>query len=448
MEIISQKKLTPAEISEWIQSEPVQNEWSFAECKPSQTGKWSHDYHRYPAKFIPQLVEKLLDEYVLNRDAHINDPFMGSGTTIATAISRGFFASGTDINHIAYLISKVKSRPIQPSLLKSKIQKLLARLDAADSGGLFQDTHALSPLIPERHYERIAYWFPEPNIVMLGKILAAIQEEPNPVIKDFFTVAFSHILKPCSIWAQGSTKPIRDLKKIPAEPLFAFRRHLKKMEQGNAEFYAVVPPAVRENPEAFLCLTLGDARHQPVESNSVDMVITSSPYVTSYEYADLHQLSTIWLNFAESLSEYRKAFIGTSYKRYENPVLKSLIAQNIKEKMSAVDMKIAKEIEAFFVDMQSVIEESYRILKVGGRAAFVIGNTKLRGIEIQNAEAFAECMQLAGFRLERVIAREIPSKILPQKRDEKTGRFASNEQADTEAYPIEYIIIGIKEESA
>jgi len=177
------------------------------------------------------------------------------------------------------------------------------------------------------------------------------------------------------------------------------------------------------------------------------MVITSSPYVTSYEYADLHQLSTIWLDFAESLSEYRKAFIGTSYKRYENPVLKSLIAQNIKEKMSAVDMKIAKEIEAFFVDMQSVIEESYRILKVGGCAAFVIGNTKLRGIEIQNAEAFAECMQLAGFRLERVIAREIPSKILPQKRDEKTGRFASTEQADTEAYPIEYIIVGIKEEN-
>jgi hypothetical protein len=78
----------------------------------------------------------------------------------------------------------------------------------------------------------------------------------------------------------------------------------------------------------------------------------------------------------------------------------------------------------------------------------VIGNTKLRGVDIQNAEAFAECMQLAGFRLERVIVREIPSKILPQKRDEKTGRFASNEQADTEAYPIEYIIIGIKEESA
>ncbi|MFQ3599650.1 MAG: DNA methyltransferase [Chloroherpetonaceae bacterium] len=446
MELTIQKKATASEISEWIKSSPVQKEWSFAEYKPSQTGKWSHDYHRYPAKFIPQLVEKLLDEYISHADAHINDPFMGSGTTIATAISHGFSASGTDVNKIAYLVAKVKAHPIEPAVLDKRIQILLARLDSASSNSLFQETSSLHPLIPEKHYERIAYWFPESNIMILGKILAAIQEEPIEKVRNFFTVAFSHILKSCSIWAQSSNKPIRDLKKTPAEPFVAFRRHLKRMQKGNTEFYAVVPPVVRENPEAFLRLNLGDARTQPDEEGSVDMVITSSPYVTSYEYADLHQLSTIWLDFADNLSEYRKAFIGTSYKRYENPTLKSTIARSIAEQMLLVDKKIAREIEAFFVDMQSVIEESYRILKMGGRCAYVIGNTKLRGVEIQNAEAFAECMQLAGFELERVIVREIPSKILPQKRDEKTGRFATTERADSEAYPIEYIIIGRKEQ--
>ena len=41
--------------------------------------------------------------------------------------------------------------------------------------------------------------------------------------------------------------------------------------------------------------------------------------------------------------------------------------------------------------------------------------------------------------------REIPSKILPQHRDEQTGRFASRQHANIEAYPIEYIVIGRKE---
>ncbi|MDW8465389.1 MAG: DNA methyltransferase [Chloroherpetonaceae bacterium] len=409
------------EICDWVQSQPIDPTWSFAGYAPSQTGKWTHDYHRYPAKFIPQLVEKLLDEYISQPTAHINDPFMGSGTTIATAISRGFMASGTDINKIAYLISKVKARPIEPSLLEKKIRRLLSRLDGISSDGLFYELNPLPPLVPEKHRERLAYWFPETSILALGKILAAIREESDADIRDFFTVAFSHILKSCSIWLQGSNKPTRDLKKTPAEPLSAFQRHLRRMQKGNAEFYAIVPPAVRENPDAFLRLALADARHQPVEDESVDMVITSSPYVTSYEYADLHQLSTLWLDFADTLSEYRKAFIGTSCKRYENPLLKSEIAKGIVERMAAVDKKIAKEIEAFFVDMQEVIAESYRILKFGGRCAYVIGNTKLRGVEIQNAEVFAEQMQLVGFKLERVIVREIPSKILPQKRDEKTG---------------------------
>lgn len=37
----------------------IDKDWSFEEFKPSDTGKWTHNYHRYPAKFIPQLVEKL-----------------------------------------------------------------------------------------------------------------------------------------------------------------------------------------------------------------------------------------------------------------------------------------------------------------------------------------------------------------------------------------------------
>jgi ubiquinone/menaquinone biosynthesis C-methylase UbiE len=105
---------------------------------------------------------------------------------------------------------------------------------------------------------------------------------------------------------------------------------------------------------------------------------------------------------------------------------------------------MAQEIAAYFIDMQDVFDESYRILKPGGRCCYVIGNTKLKGVEILNAQAFAEGLIHAGFGLDRVIVREIPSKILPQKRDEKTGRFASNEDADSLAYPIEYIVIGYK----
>ena len=61
------------------------------------------------------------------------------------------------------------------------------------------------------------------------------------------------------------------------------------------------------------------------------------------------------------------------------------------------------------------------------------------------AEAFAEIMLNTGFKLDRIIKRQIPSKILPQTRDAKTGRFAKTDKADNYAYPAEYIVIGKKE---
>ena len=439
--------MSPSEILEWFNRTPVDKAWSFNGCKPSDTGKWTHGYHRYPAKFIPQLVEQLMDCYITNGSASINDPFMGSGTTIVSAISRGLRASGTDINKVAHLVTKAKATPIKPDYLEKKVKRFLSNIcdfHDDDQGCLFL-ANEVRPQIPEKHLERIDYWFTEEVRDKIGKILVLILDEPDQAVRSFFLVALSHVLKTCSIWSQSSTKPTRDMKKRPTPPADAIKRHLSKMLKGNAYFYEVVPCHTKENLEHYLNVQISSAKAQAVPDDSVDLIISSSPYVTSYEYADLHQLSTLWLDLADDLKEYRKRFIGTSYKQYEAESLSSQIASDIVDEMVSKSKKKAKEIEAFFIDMQEVFDESFRILKPGGRCCYVIGNTKLKGVDIRNAEAFAESLQRSGFKLDRLIKREIPLKILPQKRDEKTGRFASNDKANSEAYPTEYIVIGLKE---
>ncbi|BDC36406.1 DNA methyltransferase [Candidatus Methanoliparum sp. LAM-1] len=181
------------EIMHLFDKKKIDNDWSFVGYKPSDTGKWTHDYHRYPAKFIPQLVEKLIDEYVLCDSAHINDPFYGCGTTIVTAIARGYKASGTDINKIAYLITKVKSTPIEPDYLDGKVKQFLSTIRGLKSAQTTLFHRNIEPIIPERHVERINYWFTEENKAELGKILRVIYEEDDKTIRDFLLVAFSHL---------------------------------------------------------------------------------------------------------------------------------------------------------------------------------------------------------------------------------------------------------------
>lgn len=450
--------MSPNEILEWFHQTPIDKSWSFADCKPSDTGKWTHGYHRYPAKFIPQLVERLMDKYLEGETARVNDPFMGCGTTIVSAISRGFHASGTDINKVAHLVTGAKATAIRPDYLEGKVKHFLSQIYVPNfDPGMSRDLLAIdvdfknrfknneqSP-VSEKHSERINYWFSESARDELAKILTLILDERDSDVQSFLLVAFSHVLKTCSIWSQGSTKPTRDLKKRPTPPYDAIKRHLLRMLKGNAEFYNVVPSQLRNNLGDYLRIEVGSAKKQPVPDDSVDLIVSSSPYVTSYEYADLHQLSTLWLDLADDLKEYKKEFIGTSYKQYEGEILSSQIASNIVAEMLPKSKKKAKEIAAFFIDMQEVFNESFRVLKQGGRCCYVIGNTKLKGVDILNAEAFAESLQHSGFKLDKLIKREIPLKILPQKRDEKTGRFASKDKADSEAYPTEYILIGLKE---
>ena len=417
--------------------------WTFSDCSRSDTTKWSHGYHRYPAKFIPQLVEKLFDEHLSKSDcAHINDPFFGSGTTIVSAISRGFIASGTDINGVAYLITHTKSVPIEPDFLETKIRKFL--IDIKPTSAKNFNIASSETTMNKNNLERINYWFTEENKLELNRILNIILEEPNLTIRRYLLTAFSHILKGCSIWLQRSTKPTRDKKKIPRDPYVSIRHHLGKMVHGNKAFYHQVPDHVRNNIDDYLKISLDDARNQQTEDSSVDLIVTSSPYVTSYEYADLHQLSTLWLDYTDDYRKYRKAFIGSGFRSFSKKELHSETAIDIVSKLGNQHVKTSQEVKEFFCDMEEVLQESYRILKPGGKCCYVIGNTTLKGVEIQNAEVFAETMIQNGLYIEQIIKRLIPTKILPQTRDRSSGRFTSSGGATSEAYPTEYILIGTK----
>jgi hypothetical protein len=109
--------------------------------------------------------------------------------------------------------------------------------------------------------------------------------------RDFFLCAFSNILKNCSIWLQKSNKPTRDQNKKPADPLLIFNRQVKMMTRGNNDFFNQLKENGYLNLSSKIFCT--DARTIPVKDDNVDLIITSPPYVTSYEYADLHQLTAL-----------------------------------------------------------------------------------------------------------------------------------------------------------
>lgn len=417
-------------------SSEIDDSWAFKDATRTETSYLTHGYHRYPAKFIPQLAARIIKENSQAGDL-VCDPFMGSGTTLVEAIINGRRAYGTDINPVAVLIAKAKTTPIEPTKLQREVNKVFSQLQTLlykeNGQTLLTDTSFDYP-IPT--HERIDYWFPEKQKRELALILARIRTVKDVEVQTFLLCSFSNILKGCSIWMMKSVKPTRDWKKKLASPHQSYVLQTKRMMKKNSEFWEILGGRKIE-----CTIDNNDARKLSLDDNSTTLIVTSPPYVTSYEYADLHQLTALWLEYTDNLKEFRSKFIGSIQKEDGDLELYSNLAKETVEKLRAKDKKEAVGAERYFFEMQQCFEEMHRVLKPKGRAAIVIGDTDLKKVEIKNAEIFIQTMEKIGFKTYNIIKRPIPSKILPLTRDEKTGKFARTADANRLAYPTEYIVI-------
>lgn len=418
--------------------------WTFEDLTRKDTSYATHGFHKYPAKFIPQLARRCIENYTNKKDI-VCDPFMGCGTTLVESLISGRKVIGVDINPIAWLITKAKTTPINPEKLKTESEKILNYLEMMSNLNNKSQKNLLNtelkPIIPEN--ERINYWFPNKKIrAELGTILARINEIKKEEMRTFFLCAFSNILKSSSIWLMKSIKPTRDLEKKITSPHKLFSRQIKMMLRGNETLWQTMPENIRDYKNESSNIKKQDARNLPCEDETVNLIVTSPPYVTSYEYADLHQLSALWLGHITNVAEFREGFIGSVHKRdFDHNGIKSEIAKKEIQELNKVSRREAEAVRNYFFEMQQCFEEMYRVLKTNGKSCIVIGNTELKKVPILNAEVFTEMMMNIGFEINKVIKRKIPSKVLPQTRDSTTGRFSATQKADRLAYAYEYILV-------
>jgi len=123
----------------------IAEDWSFSDLRRAETLWGPHGYHRYPAKFIPQLVRRLIECYS-TADSLVGDPFLGSATTGIEALRSGRRFWGSEINPVALLISQAKCAPIEPSRLDATwkwIEDRLASITRVGRRGLTPDEQAV-----------------------------------------------------------------------------------------------------------------------------------------------------------------------------------------------------------------------------------------------------------------------------------------------------------------
>ena len=154
-----------------------------------------------------------------------------------------------------------------------------------------------------------------------------------------------------------------------------------------------------------------------VANDSVDAVLTSPPYLNAIDYMRGHRLSLIWLGHGFSeLTATRSASIG-SERRPDSPFDQTGL-QSIKDAMGALSSLPNRHqgmIERYVIDLHAMVGEIARVLKVKAQATFVMGNSCLKGVYIQNSEELAQAGSMVGLKLIRKVERDLPpgSRYLP-----------------------------------
>src|SRR2546425_324055 len=90
----------------------------------------THRYYRYPARFPPEFVREVIQNFTGPRDT-VLDPFMGGGTTVVEALALGRRVVGVDLNPIAVFTARVKSTPLTTTELV-EVRRLVARIARGD----------------------------------------------------------------------------------------------------------------------------------------------------------------------------------------------------------------------------------------------------------------------------------------------------------------------------
>jgi SAM-dependent methyltransferase len=374
--------------------------------------------HPFPARMAPSIA---LDELPIadKTPLRVLDPMAGSGTTLLAARTRGHEAHGFDTDPLALLIADVWCADVNRRAVAASAEAVHEK--ATGYYRRITQGKAYPRDADEETNVFIRYWFDATNRRQLRALADAIEEVRNATTRKILWCAFSRLIIAKARGASyamdlSHSRPHKVANKPLFRPLPNFRNAVKRVLE-NAPFCGSSGTAPR------VTVREGDARNLPLLDSSVDIVITSPPYLNAIDYLRCNKFSLVWMGHKiPDLRELRAGNIGTEVGAdIEDGVIRRAVESA--GQVNKLPDRDQRMLARYAQDMDAVVGEIARVLRPKGRCVLVVGDCTMRGVFVRNSEVLKSLAYPYGLKPESVVARPLEAnrRYLPPPTSDQSG---------------------------
>ncbi|WP_299666161.1 hypothetical protein [uncultured Ruegeria sp.] len=332
------------------------------------------------------------------------DPMVGSGTVAIAAVAAGHSFYGFDKDPLATLIAKVSTTPLDYEKVKELAYSILSKARQENTSP--QDLYWIRP--GDETDKFIEFWFAEKqrsSLAGLALHLATLSQTSACAEIDALKVALSRIIvtkesKASLARDTSHSRPHKVAESSDYDVFKGFERSVLELIKRHSKL-SILGQATIEH---------GDARNMcALPNSSCDAIVSSPPYLNAIDYLRGHKLSLVWLGYAiPEIRRLRSDSVGAERATKEKTDEVAEIISGFGD-ISSLAPRQRSMIARYALDLRKTADEAARIIKPEGTAVYVMGNSCLKGVYIDNATALVKATSLSGFELLDRSEREIPA---------------------------------------
>lgn len=375
-----------------------------------------HRWYPFVEGYSKEFIDDILSELTYSPKC-VLEPFCGSGTTPVELQLRGIKCYSFEVSPFMYLLATTKMCADYKS---TELQDVIECLK-----------NALKK-VPEhiRDYEKIPfgptvvntgnlkkYNFHDSAIDGLLDIRYAIKNAiSNDNYRNLCLIAMASIIMETSnMFRNGKCLSYRkgwQEKVLSRQDIH--ERFIKKLSKDILEDVRSASLRSNKMDNSRYCI-YGDVRANidRVPADTVDLIITSPPYLNSRDYTDIYMLELKVLELIRSYEELRKLRGSTVRShvqvRYETlrPINNERLIDCIKAMKEQKDIllwnaDIINMICGYFEDMQVLFKSFRRVMRKGGKIYFNVANSAYFGVEVPVDLIVSDIAESQGFVIQEI----------------------------------------------